>query len=132
MNQLFIHHAGVIPKSVTFSAQSPPQTELSNRGLQSDGSNTQTRTYEVMEAALPDFIEQQLKAGSVEDLTQVSISANNSGEGSVYNVTVTISTLSYIASAPYYYQADDYLFKHKKDDDEEDVIYWPSAIVLPK
>lgn len=52
------------------------QTELTNRGLQADVSNAETRTYEVRESALPAFISQQLELGSLENLRQVIISAN--------------------------------------------------------
>ena len=118
MNNLTIHAADIIPKTVSISAQNPSQTELTNRGLQADGSNAETRTYEVREAALPDFISQQLELGSLENLRQVIISANNSGDGDVYEVSVAINSLAYAESVPYFEQSENSIFKHTSPSDK--------------
>ena len=112
MKELMINLPGVILKTISISAQNPTQTELSNQGLQADGSNTETRTYEVLESALSDFISQQLEAGSISDKKQVVITADNSGEGSVYEVSVTIQSLVYSGETPYFEQSDSCIFKH--------------------
>ncbi len=126
MKELTINAAVVIPKTVSISAQNPTQTELTNQGLQADGSNTETRTYEVLESALSDFIAQQLKAGSISDKKQVLITANNSGEGSVYEVSVTVQSLDYSGEVPYFEQSDSCIFKHVAPDK------LPGGIVIPQ
>lgn len=120
MNLLAIHTSGIILKSTSISAQSPTQTELTNKGMQTSGARSVTRTYEVRESSLSSFLDAQLAEGSVSAKTLVSIAAQTSGEGDVYNVTVTISTLEYSGSAPYYEQPFDTIFKHKSPDSDDD------------
>lgn len=120
MTLLSVHSSGIICKSTSISALSPTQTELTNNGMQTSGSRTVSRVYEVREAALSAFIEEQLAQGSITLKTQVSISAQTSGEGDVYNVTVTISNLEVSGSVPYYEQPFDTIFKYKSPNSESD------------
>ena len=120
MNLLSIHTSGIILKSTSISAQSPTQTELTNNGLQTSGSRSVTRTYEVRESSLSSFLDAQLAEGSVSTKTLVSITAQTSGEGDIYNVSVTISNLEVSGSVPYYEQPFDTIFKHKSPNSESD------------
>ncbi len=112
MKELKINVPAIIPKTINISAQNPSQTELSNQGLQADGSNTETRTYEILESVLSDFISQQLEAGSISGKKQVLISANNNGNGSIYEVSVTVQSLNYAGETPYFTNSANSIFKH--------------------
>lgn len=120
MNILAINTSEIILKSTSISVQSPSQTELTNVGMQVSGARSVTRTYEVRESSLSSFLDTQLAEGSISSKTQVSVAAQTSGEGDVYNVTVTISNLEESGSAPYYEQPFDTILKYKAPDSESD------------
>lgn len=102
--------ADIVPLSVNFSAQSPTQTEMTDRGVQVTGEESITREYEVRERALSAFITSQLAAGSIDSGKLVQVQASSSGEGDLYQVTVTTSNISAAPSAPYFSLAENFVF----------------------
>ena len=102
----------MLPTSVSFSTQNPPQQTLTDKGAIVDGENVVTREYEVQEQALEAFVSDQLSAGGISGSSGilVQIQGSSSGVGDVYNVTVTISSISIPAPTPYFELADGFIY----------------------
>lgn len=112
MRTLNLGNASILPTSVSFSMQNPPQQELTDTAAIVSGEDVVTREYEVQEQALESFIENQLAAGGItgQSGTLVQIQGSSSGAGNVYNVTVTISSIALPAPIPYFSVADGFIF----------------------
>ena len=112
MRTLKLGNASILPTSVSFSMQNPPQQTLTDQGAIVNGENVVTREYEVQEQSLEAFVTEQLSAGGItgHNGILVQIQGSSSGIGDVYNVTVTISTISIPAPTPYFSLADGFIF----------------------
>ena len=110
MNILQQGQAAIVPLSVNFSAQSPTQTEMTDRGVQVTGEESVAREYEVRESSLSAFITAQLAAGRIASGKLVQVQASSSGEGDLYQVTVTTSSISAAPASPYFSLAEGFVF----------------------
>ena len=112
MRTLKLGNASILPTSVSFSMQNPSQQLLTDKAAIVSGEDVVTREYEVQEQALDAFIANQLAAGGIDGQagTLVQIQGSSSGIGDVYNLTVTISSLSVPAPVPYFTIADGFIF----------------------